>query len=133
MFWCGESGVYGTDDGVYRDTDWYRLPLSEGNVTLTVEAEFGALIGFVNADDCQAPYFYCYTFASCGVPTTLTCNIHDLWFTGAVALVAPDNWTPEYGCGCEYSLEITGHWCWNPVEAMSWGAVKALYRGATPR
>jgi hypothetical protein len=133
MVWCGESGVYDTDLGTYRDTDWYLLHPVQGEVTMTVEAEFDALIGIVILGDCSAPYFYTSTLAPLGVPTTLTSQINTYWYYEAALFVAPADWLPEYECGCEYSLDIVGDWYyWNPVEAMSWGAVKALYREAGP-
>jgi hypothetical protein len=45
--------------------------------------------------------------------------------------VAPSDWLLEYECGVEYELTIEGyseHCNPVPVEARSWGAVKALYR-----
>jgi hypothetical protein len=136
MFWCGESGVYEVAGGLlYRDTDWYLLGGTIGDITMTVEAEFGVIFGFVNADDCDAAYFYEYMTAPRGVPTTLTRYIYNPWaLDRVVAYVAPSSWNPDYECGTEYSLEITGDWWYyNPVEPVSWGAIKALYREASPR
>jgi hypothetical protein len=125
--WCGESGVYETDTGLYRDTDWYLLRTEVPSyVTLTVEAEFYVVFGLVEAVDCQHPYFYDYATAYPGVQTELTYHFNTASYI--VAFVAPGEWNPEYECGSEYMLKIEGDFFWCPVEGRSWGAVKALYR-----
>jgi len=45
--------------------------------------------------------------------------------------VSTDEWDPAYTCGLEYSLVVEGyteHCDPTPVENMSWGRVKSLYR-----
>jgi hypothetical protein len=42
--------------------------------------------------------------------------------------VSTDSWDPAYECGIEYSLTIEGYSPFVPVDALSWGRVKALYR-----
>jgi hypothetical protein len=129
MTWCGESGVYGTDLGTYRDTDWYLAYFCGGvPITLTIEAEFGAIFGFVTIGDCSAPAFYSYTFADPCVPTSLT---EYMPFGQYAIFVSTDDWLPEYVCGTEYALTVEGydeHCDPTPVENSTWSAVKALYR-----
>jgi hypothetical protein len=128
MHWCGGSGVYDTDSGTYRDTDWY-LCCPCGRVTLTIEAQFGVVFGFVDVDNCNQPAFIDYEIAPPGVLSTLTREF-EYSFLDVAVFVAPSDWLPQYECGCEYSLDVDGD-CfvyWVPVESTSWGAVKALYR-----
>lgn len=120
---CGTSGVFPFGGTTYRDTDWYVLPLTEGaTVTIGIEAEFGALLGFV---DLAAGAFYEYiTTPSCTYATVS----HIYAAAGdAVIFVSTDAWDLGYVCGSDYYLTIDG--C--PVvavEEQSWGSIKALYR-----
>jgi hypothetical protein len=127
--WCGESGVYETDSGLYRDTDWYRPGGYPTWVTLTAEAEFEVLFALVVTDDCQQPHWYQnqYAIADECVPTELTYVISPP-IGDIVAFVAPSWWNPEWECGSEYTLRIEGDFLWCPVEPTSWSTVKALYR-----
>ena len=127
---CGESGVFDFSGLTYRDTDWYQIyPCGGMPISITVEAEFGVLFGFVEGiEDCLAPAFYSYTTAAKCTPTTLT----EYLPYGAFAIfVSTDSWDPEFECGVEYSLTVEGyteHCDPTPVEVTTWGALKALYR-----
>jgi hypothetical protein len=125
---CGTSGVYDYSGVSYRDTDWYLIyPCGGAPISITVEAEFGVLFGFVEGL-CYAPAFYSYTTAPECTPTTLT----EYMPYGQFAIfVSTDAWDPAYVCGSEYSLTIEGyteHCDPTPVEETTWGSVKALYR-----
>ena len=98
-------------------------------ISITVEAEFGVLFGFVEGIvDCIAPAFLSYTSAAECTPTTLT----EYLPCGSFAIfVSTDEWDPAYACGLEYSLTVEGyteHCDPTPVENMSWGRVKSLYK-----
>ena len=129
---CGESGVFDFSGSTYRDTDWYKIyPCGGVPISITVEAEFGVLFGFVTGiEDCLAPAFYSYTTAAECTPTTLT----EYLPYGAFAIfVSTDAWDPAYVCGStsEYSLTVEGyseHCDPSPVEDASWSSIKALYR-----
>jgi hypothetical protein len=129
---CGESGVYSYGALTYRDTDWYLIspycyPCGEVPVSITVEAEFGVLFGFVEGVQyCTAPAFVSYMTAPKCTPATLT----DYLPCEPVAIfVSTDSWDPAYACGLEYSLTVEGYCCgYVPVESISWGKVKSLYR-----
>ena len=127
---CGESGVFAFGGTTYRDTDWYQIyPCGGVPISITVEAEFGVLFGFVEGiADCVAPAFYSYTTAPECTPTTLT---EYLPYGPFAIFVSTDAWDPLYTCGKEYSLTITGydeHCDPTPVEAASWTTIKSLYR-----
>jgi len=128
---CGESGVYDFGGSTYRDTDWYLIsqyiyPCGDVPVSITVEAEFGVLFGFVtDVYDCTAPAFHSYTTAPECTPTTLT---EYLPCEPIAIFVSTDSWDPAYTCGVEYSLTIEGYGYPTPVESMSWSTIKALYR-----
>jgi hypothetical protein len=127
---CGESGVFAYGGLTYRDTDWYLIyPCGGVPITITVEAEFGALFGFIDfREGCESYEFYSYAFADECEPASLT---EYLPLGQFVVFVAPDDWLPEYECGSEYSLTIDGyteHCDPTPAEVTSWGRVKSLYR-----
>jgi hypothetical protein len=120
---CGTSGVYPFGATTYKDADWYVLPLVESaTVTIGVEAEFGALLGFV---DTETISFMEYT-------TTPRCTYAEVSHFyaepgEAVIYVSTDAWDLGYACGSDYYLTIDG--CpITPVEETSWGSIKALYR-----
>jgi hypothetical protein len=127
---CGESGVFDFGGSTYRDTDWYQIyPCGGAPISITVEAEFGVLFGFVEGiGDCVAPAFYSYTTAAECTPTTLT----EYLPYGAFAIfVSTDAWDLNYVCGSEYSLTIEGyteHCDPTPVENTTWTTIKSLYR-----
>jgi hypothetical protein len=127
VVFCGESGVYDRSGISYRDTDWYLLnPWYTQTVTITVEAEFGLLFGFVdNVYYCDNPSFMSYAVAAECTPGTLT---ETLPYGYYAIFVSTNAWDPAYECGSEYSLTVEGYSGWSPVEATSWGMVKALYR-----
>ncbi len=124
---CGESGVYEYSNGVtYRDTDWYIFSVWGEPVpfSITVEAEFGVLFGFVDGL-CDNPSFVSYATATECTPHTIT---EELPYGTYAVFVSTDSWDPEYECGIEYSLTIEGYSPFVPVDALSWGRVKALYQ-----
>jgi hypothetical protein len=127
---CGESGVFAFAGSTYRDTDWYQIyPCGGVPITITVEAEFGALFGFVSGiADCVAPAFISYLTTPKCTPASLT----EYLPYGPVAIfVSTDAWDPAYVCGLEYSLTIEGyteHCDPTPVEATTWTTIKSLYR-----
>ena len=127
---CGEGGVFDFGGSTYRDTDWYLIyPCGGVPISITVEAEFGVLFGFVEGvPDCTNPGFISYAFANECTPSTLT----EYLPCGSCAIfVSTDSWDPAYTCGLEYSLTVEGyteHCDPTPVENMSWGRVKSLYR-----
>jgi hypothetical protein len=131
IVYCGESGVFDYDGSTYRDTDWYLLspyfyPCGDVPISITVEAEFGVIFGFVEGvPECIAPAFYSYTTAAECTPTTLT---EYLPCVPIAIFVSTDSWDPAYTCGLEYSLAVEGYGDPTPVENMSWGRVKSLYR-----
>ena len=127
--YCGEGGVFDYNGVTYRDTDWYLIfvwSVEPVTFSITVEAEFGVLFGFVTGVyDCVSPSFVSYTTAAECTPTTLT---EDLPYGRYAIFVSTDSWDPSYVCGSEYSLTIDGYSPFVPVEALSWGRVKALYQ-----
>ena len=130
IVYCGESGVYDYYGSIYRESDWYLIyPCGGVPVTVTVEAEFEVLLGFVDLrGGCQNMYLYSYVQIDACEPAVL----FEYLPAGQFAIyVAPNDWLPEYECGVEYSMTIDGyteHCDPTPVEVMTWGAVKALYR-----
>ena len=127
---CGTSGVYDFFGATYRDTDWFQIyPCGGVPISLTVEAEFGVLFGFINVDDCGNPaWIGSYAIADACTPTTIT---EYLPYGRCAIVVLPESWDASYVCGTEYSMTIEGydeHCDPTPVEDASWGSIKALYR-----
>ena len=130
IVYCGEGGVFDYGGATYRDTDWYLIyPCGGVPISITVEAEFGVLFGFVEGvPECTDHAFISYAFADECTPTTLT---EYLPCASVAIFVSTDTWDPAYTCGLEYSLTIEGyteHCDPTPVENTSWGKVKSLYR-----
>jgi hypothetical protein len=131
---CGESGVFDFDGITYRDTDWYLIrPGGSHEISITVEAEFSALVGFVTGisgfyPDCFNPEFLSYSMTNECTPATVTEVLPDGDY---VIFVSTSQWYPEFECGSSYALTVKGYtevWhYWIPVEEVSWGSVKALY------
>jgi hypothetical protein len=125
---CGESGVFAFGGSTYRDTDWYQIyPCGGVPITLTVEAEFSVLFGFVDISDCNAAAFISYLTAPALTPTSLT---YTLPYGVAAIFVSTSDWG-AWLCGLEYSLTIEGyteHCDPTPVEDSTWGTIKSLYR-----
>ncbi|MBN2565899.1 MAG: hypothetical protein JXB46_09330 [Candidatus Eisenbacteria bacterium] len=127
---CGESGVFDSPEGVLRDADWYLInPCGGVPITVTVEAEFDVLLMFIDMrGGCENMEPYGYVQTNACEPAVLT----EYLPLGQFAIfVAPDEWLLDYECGVEYSMTIEGYTedCHpTPVEARSWGSMKALYR-----
>ncbi len=124
---CGTSGVFDYNGVSYRDTDWYMLTLDEPQtVTIGVEAEFGALFGFVDitAGCANAAFYSSMTTPKCTYATVT----YTLPAGQTPVFVSTDAWDLGYTCGSVYYLTIDGYQCTNPVEETTWGSIKALYR-----
>jgi PKD repeat protein len=96
---CGET-VCGTSwaSGGTRDTDWFEFTLTQpSTVTWTVDADFPALIGFVDASQgCGTPQFFnlTQTFTECGQAITVDNLAPGTWWV----FVSPDVFN-GYPCG----------------------------------
>lgn len=122
---CGTSGVYAFGTSTYRDTDWFQFTLTAPKtVRLSVCAEFPPLLGFLDASlGCGAPAFITYLTGAAYNPVSFAYSLPagTYW-----AFVGPMDWG-AYPCGSKYIATL-----WEegtvPVEPMSWGTLKALYR-----
>lgn len=124
--YCGLSGNY--DGNTLRDTDWYELTLTceTNTITACIEAEFNALVGFVDmSPGCpNITSFYSYVLTTPNEPICLTETLPaGIWciFAG----VSEWNYWP---CDAMYVLTIDGYVSCVPVEEQSWGSIKAIYR-----
>lgn len=96
---CGQSfcGTSWANAGT-RDTDWFEFTLTQpSTVTWTVDADFTALIGFVDASQgCAAPQFFNLTqsFVECGQAITVDNLAAGTWWV----FVSPNVFT-GYPCG----------------------------------
>jgi hypothetical protein len=93
---CGTSGVY--DANYYRDTDWFRVEVGDGDLTWTCVAEFPVLIFLMDAgsEDCvdYSVLTYNYTYDVCdtiSVSMWVPSGVYWLW-------VGPVDWG-NYPCG----------------------------------
>lgn len=124
---CGTSGNY--DDNYNRDTDWFLMyPCGGVPITLTVEAEFLVLFGFVDMrSGCAGAALYSYAYAGeCEIVQLteyLPMGQFAVWISTSGWLNVP--------CGKEYSLTVEGydvHCDPTAVEDVSWGLLKGLYK-----
>ncbi len=130
IVYCGESGIFTYEGSLYRDSDWYLIyPCGGVPITVTVEAEFPVLLGFVDLrGGCENMYLYSYVQTDECEPAVLLEYLPAGQFA---VFVSTDMWDPQYECGVEYSLTVEGyteHCDPTPVEVTTWGALKALYR-----
>ena len=107
---CGET-ICGTSfyDGSTRDTDWYELVLTQDmDVTVTIEAEFVVVAGFVNTcgvADCDAATGISpYVLANECYKDSVTACLHvGTWWI----FVGPDfDENDAFPCGAEYVLSV---------------------------
>jgi hypothetical protein len=93
---CGTSGVY--DDLYYRDTDWFRVEVGDGDLTWTCVAEFPVLIFIIDAGSEN-----CADYTILGSATAPKCDTVSLSFyvpAGVYWLwVGPSDWLPTIPCG----------------------------------
>jgi hypothetical protein len=93
---CGTSGVY--DDLYYRDTDWFRVKVGDGDLTWTCVAEFPLLIFVIDAGSEN-----CVDYTILGSLVVPKCDTASLSFyvTAGVywLLVMPSDWLPTIPCG----------------------------------
>ena len=121
---CGTYGTWNSNGT--RDTDWYEIAVTVPT-TLTATITGAGLTGSALAiiDNNCAPNVLCGQFTPSVQCATVTCS----------APVAPgiyrifvasffDN-TP---CGSNYTLTVSGLDCPTPVQARTWGTLKARYR-----
>jgi hypothetical protein len=128
--YCGETGTFLFEGALFRDTDWYLIyPCGGVPITSTVEAEVPMLLIYVDLrEGCANVDVYSYTYVNPCVPASLT---EYLPLGQFAVFVAPSDWNLEDACGSEYALTIEGyseHCDPTPVEDLSWGRLKALYR-----
>lgn len=125
---CGETGVYEHPWGCYRDLDWYEItPTEVSEIEFCAAAEFDMVIWLVKpGPDPGNPCDGLVSLATVhGDPCDVAC-INGVLDPGEYWLVVSTvNWLP-LECGSEYTMTLTGYT--TPVEQVSWGTVKALYR-----
>jgi hypothetical protein len=99
---CGTSGVYNANYN--RDTDWFRVEVSEGTLTWKVVAEFPVLIFIMDAgsENCSDYTTLGYTLADPCDTAVLSfyvpAGVYWLW-------VGPSDWG-NYPCGVEYVAKV---------------------------
>jgi hypothetical protein len=120
---CGASGNH--DGNTVRDMDWFEIVLDQPTVIeYCVCADFPPRLWIMAApDDC---YDY-YTHATDGgSPNEWLCMEHELWAGVWYFIVSTDGWI-GVPCGSEYVASIFEEG-YSPVEQLSWGVIKRMYR-----
>ena len=115
---CGKAGTYLFGGSQYRDTDWYKVELTDPKfMTMTVEAEFPVSFGFVEKippgiDDCLALTGYLYPAAT--ADPCVEASVTSAWTPPGTyyLFVAPQVYTGFPMCTSDYRLELT---CDDPV------------------
>ena len=101
---CGTSGTYLYYGSQYRDTDWFRVEVSDGDLTFKCVAEFPLLLFLIDAgsEDC----------ADYSILGNITANMCDtavlsMWVPSGVywLWVGPSVFT-GYPCGLEYVMQV---------------------------
>jgi hypothetical protein len=126
---CGETGVYEHYTGTcYRDIDWYEItPAEPAEIQFCAAAEFDIETWLLQAG--PNPADPCFGSMGLGHEVASACDaacIEAVLDPGRYwLLVSTVNWLP-LDCGSEYTMTLTGYT--TPVERVSWGTVKAIYR-----
>ena len=128
---CGKSGNYLYGGSSYRDTDWYRLEMTEpGDLTWTAKAEFQSLIFIIDAGSENCSDYSILTYTTGGeceeisVSASVGTGVYWLWvgpsvFTGYPCDGEGSNYVAtaiceEAGpCEVEYSVAAPGSWSGN--------------------
>jgi len=124
---CGEAWTYDYGGTCYREMDWFEMPLGEASeIEFCAAAEFPLAIWLISPgpppDPCVGQVLIDFQLA----PVCEAACISAVLEPGTYWLiVAPSEWVP-IGCGASYTMTLSGYT--TPVEEVSWGSVKALYR-----
>jgi hypothetical protein len=120
---CGASGNH--SDNTVRDMDWFEIVLDEPKtIEYCICADFLARIWIFTApDDCYDYYMFDTEAAE---PGLRACMEHELEAGTWYFIVSTDGWI-NVPCGSEYVASIFEEG-YSPVDAVSWGVVKARYR-----
>ncbi len=121
---CDET-VCGTAEwnGSIRDTDWYEVVIGEPMIlTLTVEAEFGVVIGLLEQEVLGVPgcgnltgYLIPYAILDECVEDGIVTGC--LWPGTYYLFIAPDFNGPTFACGADYLATLTCEPCTLPIAA----------------
>ena len=106
---CGTSGYYYVGEDQYRDTDWFRLVLTEQKVVLwNIEAEFDSLLFIMDAgsEDCADYTTLTSTTAYCGQNITgavLEAGTYWFWvgpdfYSGNLSFDCPSDYVARLSC-----------------------------------
>jgi hypothetical protein len=123
---CGRSCTYLYQGLSYRDTDWYEVSAAGGWLSYTCTAQFPLQIVIIYGLDCWNLQ-YIYTTAEICAPASLSwfCSPGQpiwLWAGPSTFSGVPES---------DYVFEVCGiQGGPTPVEEMSWGAIKARFRGS---
>jgi len=125
---CGKSGTFLYSGYSYRDTDWFKVWGTGGNITATVRAEMPVILFIVYGTDCLAPTYTYLTGTAC---TDVTVSYPIASGVFAYVMVAPSVFT-GYPCANLYDYTLTvsgiGQCPGTATDKTSWGQVKKLYR-----
>jgi hypothetical protein len=124
---CAKSGTYTYFGLSYRDTDWFVVNGNNGNVTVTMDAEFNSQLILIGPPaDCSLGVYTYAQGAPCqviGPLSTYAGTDVPVWVWGGASVF---NGVP---CGSDYLLEIDNIRCTGTAtESTTWGTVKGLYR-----
>lgn len=119
---CGTSGNY--DDNTFRDMDWFDITVTSSfGLSWRICAEFPVRMWLLYADE-GCSHAYTLVTQSAGPYDVLW---GDYWPPGHYYFaISVDGWI-GVPCGSAYTARIRNYDpC--PVEGMSWGTIKAMYR-----
>lgn len=126
---CGKTGFFLDVEGDYvADIDWFTATaLETGEMEFTVESEHSVAIYKVSPIDCATTGVEIQEVGYCGSPATMTFPVtegEEIWLlvVANTFLITDMEYT--------YLATLRGHY-WVPpvpIERLSWGGIKALYR-----
>lgn len=101
---CGQSGTFLSGTSQFRDTDWYRVTITQRTVlTWTVTADFAPLIGFIAQPCPQTAFISSVVGVACQATTLTSACLNPGQY---VCFVAPSVFT-GVPCGSHYTGTLT--------------------------
>jgi hypothetical protein len=133
---CGTTGVFSYHTALYRDTDYFRIDVTQAaNICLAGDAEIPMYYFIIDARGGCNSYYTVVAYAEVGPCSPIAdlcyyCEPGTWWLWAG-----PLNWDPSFPCGSVYWMEITGYTPdpsgvpeEGPEQGTTWGRVKGLFR-----
>jgi len=122
---CGRSGTYSYSGWSYRDTDWFQVYGTGGELTATLVGEFDTQLIFIYGTDCINPQYDLALAACCeevALSRTVAAGVEAWIWVGPAVFNG-------VSCDSDYLLELSGiSPGGSPAGENTWGEIKSCFR-----